>query len=60
MQDARAEWVLRNDKSAGSPICTGAAGLEEVRHRDVPHAKDRKNGLVSHRRSRYGLSPTGS
>ena len=37
MQDANAEWVLRNDKSAEKPICTGVAGLEEVRHKDVPH-----------------------
>jgi len=35
---------LRNDKSAGLPICTTAGRLFEVQHRDVLHEKDRKNG----------------
>ncbi len=33
---------LRNDKSAGLPICTTAGRLFEVQHRDVLHEKDRK------------------
>jgi hypothetical protein len=44
---------LRNDKSAGQPICTGEAGLEEVRHRDVPHEQDRRNGSLWCFRSRH-------
>ncbi len=35
---------LRNDKSAGLPICTTEGRLIEVQHRDVLHEKERKNG----------------
>ena len=42
---------LFNDKSAGLPICTDEARPEGVRHREVPHVKERESGGIFHRHS---------